>query len=168
MALGNVHHSIWNSTMADEDILESKSSRDIKLLQFVGLVNHGDQIPTELLAFIAEGVMRYVEGSTTPWPARRGRSPFVPDRDYAIWVDYYLRHQDLSKGKSGSKADLLAGKYGIGSEAIVRAAWRVQKLLSVTWDDRWTELYLACCMNEEDYALAKASNFGRKPEGETN
>jgi len=31
-----------------------------------------------------------------------------------------------------------------------------------------TELYLALCMNEGDYALAKACNFGRKPEGETN
>ena len=165
MALGNLPHSIWNSTMADEDSLESKSSRNIKLLKFVGLVNHGDPIPPELLAFIAEGVMRYVEGSTTPWRSRRGQSPFAPDRDYGIWCDYYFRYTHLSRGKAGTKAPFLESKYPIKSEAIVKVASRVQKHLSTEWDNKWTELYLAISMSEEDFALAKASNFGRKPQG---
>jgi hypothetical protein len=67
---------------------ETTESRRAALEAFVLIAREGDPIPPLMLAFVAEGVSRYLEGDRDPWPSKKGR-PTARPTEWQTWAAWF-------------------------------------------------------------------------------
>lgn len=67
---------------------ETPDARRAALETFVMLAREGDPIPPLVLAFVADGVFRYLEGDRDPWPSPKGRRT-ARQTDWKTWAAWF-------------------------------------------------------------------------------
>lgn len=72
---------------------ETPEARRAALEAFVALARDGEPIPPLMLAFVADGVERYLNGKRDPWPDAQGR-PAARQTDWTTWAAWFALYCD--------------------------------------------------------------------------
>lgn len=72
---------------------ETPEAKRAALEAFVALAREGEAIPPLLLAFVADGVNRYLESGGDPWPSPKGR-PAARQTDWPTWAAWFALYCD--------------------------------------------------------------------------
>jgi hypothetical protein len=144
--------------------------RDTTLVNFVLRVKRGEdfgkEITPEVLEYIADGVLRHLEGSKTPWPKKRGRNGTPSKKDYQVWFDY--KTSILPKIRGGDLLSQLMNEYDLSESGVLDSVRRVQaKAIQAEQNSKnskddetnYEELYFLLILGHEALKTIEEKNY---------
>lgn len=142
---------------------------DSTLTNFVLRVKYGEKfgkdITPEVLEYVAEGVSKYLNGSKTPWPKKRGRKGSPKSKDFQIWYSYHISAKPKIRG--GDLLNNLCEDYNLSESGVLDAVRRVKNIAMTALSENdlpedstpWTQLKFLLEFGHKKMEVIKRNSY---------